>query len=97
MPPDWKPAHRPRTPGATIRRHKSEMSRVANAIKSAFLCLTVLSLPSCSSVHVGDFIPHAIGGLPADTPPRRGTPEYDAWWAKRAEEAARPKTEQQPK
>ena len=76
---------------------KSEMSRVANPIKSAFLCLAVLSLPSCSSVHVGDFIPHAIGGLPADAPPRRGTPEYDAWMAKRAEEAARPKTEQQPK
>jgi hypothetical protein len=46
-------------------------------------------------MHVGDLIPHAIGGLPADTPPRRGTPEYDAWMAKRAEEAARPKTEQQ--
>jgi hypothetical protein len=46
-------------------------------------------------VHVGDFIPHAIGGLPVDTPPRRGTPEYDAWMVKRAEEAARPKTEQQ--
>jgi len=74
---------------------KSEMSRVANAIKSAFLCLAVLSLPSCSSVQVGDFIPHAIGGLPADAPPRRGAPEYDAWMAKRAEEAARPKTEQQ--
>ena len=86
-----------RPPAVTIRRHKSEMSRVAKAIKSAFLCLAVLSLPSCSSAHVGDFIPHAIGGLPADTPPRRGTPEYDAWMAKRAEEAARPKTEQQPK
>src|SRR5260370_42291950 len=86
-----------RTPGATIRRHKSEMSRVANAVKSAFLCLAVLSLPSCSSVHVGDFIPHAIGGLPADTPPRRGTPGYDAWLGKRAEEDGRPKNEQQPK
>jgi hypothetical protein len=67
------------------------MSRVA----TAFLCLAVLSLLSCGSVHVGDFIPHAIGRLPADTPPRRGTPEYDAWMAKRAEVAARPKTEQQ--
>src|SRR5260370_42282433 len=95
MPPDWKPAHRPRTPGATIRRHKSEMSRVANAIKSVFLCLAVLSLPSCSSMHVGDLIPHAIGGLPADTPPQRSTPEYDAWMAKRAEEAARPTNQEQ--
>jgi len=35
------------------------------------------------------------GGLPADAPPRRGTPEYDEMMAKRAQEAARPKTEQQ--
>jgi len=34
------------------------------------------------------------GGLPADAPPRRGTPEYDEMMAKRAQEAARPKTEQ---
>src|SRR5258708_28514802 len=26
--------------------------------------------------------------VPADTPPRRSTPEYDAWMAKRAQEAA---------
>jgi hypothetical protein len=43
-------------------------------------------------------MPHWMGGLPADAPPRRGTPEYDEMMAKRAEEAARPKTEkQQPK
>jgi hypothetical protein len=33
-------------------------------------------------------MPHWMGGLPADAPPRRGKPEYD-------EEATRPKTEQQ--
>jgi len=27
-------------------------------------------------------------------PPRRGTPEYDAWMAARAQEAARPKSDQ---
>lgn len=37
-------------------------------------------------------MPHWMGGLPADAPPRRGTPEYDAWQAERAKEAARPKT-----
>jgi hypothetical protein len=26
--------------------------------------------------------------MPNDVPPRRGTPEYDAWQQKRAEEAA---------
>jgi hypothetical protein len=40
-------------------------------------------------------MPHWMGGLPADVTPRLGTPEYDAWTAKRAQEAATPKTEQQ--
>ena len=39
-------------------------------------------------------MPHWMGGLPAGAPPRRGTPEYDAMMAARAQEAARPKTEQ---
>ena len=89
---DWP--RRPR--GATIWRHKSGMNRAISLIKAALLCLAVLLLPSCSSVHIGD-MPHWMGGLPADVPPRPGTLEYDAWMAKRAEEAARPKTEQQPK
>ena len=68
-------------------------------IISPFLCLAALSLSSCTGgrtagEHIAD-MPHWMGGLPADAPPRRGTPEYDAWMAKRAEEAARPKTEQQ--
>ncbi len=36
-------------------------------------------------------MPHWMGGLPADAPPRRGTPEYDYFMAKRAQEAARAK------
>jgi hypothetical protein len=36
-------------------------------------------------------MPAWMGGLPADAPPRRGTPAYDAWQAGRAKEAARPK------
>jgi hypothetical protein len=39
-------------------------------------------------------MPHWMGGEPAGVPPRRGTPEYDAWTAARAQEAARPKTDQ---
>jgi hypothetical protein len=70
------------------------MKRAISPIKAALVCLPVLLLPACSSVHIGD-IPHWMGGLPADAPPRRGTPEYDEWMAKRAQEAARPKTEQQ--
>jgi hypothetical protein len=37
---------------------------------------------SCSSVSsfVADTIPPWAGGLPAGTPPRAGTPEYEAYW-----------------
>jgi hypothetical protein len=34
-----------------------------------------------------------MGGLPADAPPRRGTPEYDEMMTKRAQEAALRATE----
>jgi len=67
----------------------------------AFLCVAALSLSSCTGgrsagEHIAD-MPHWMGGLPGDAPPRRGTAEYDAWMAKRAREAAKPKTEQQAK
>ena len=76
------------------------MNRDLNSTKLAFLCLAALSLSSCSTVNrtVGEHIadmPPWMGGLPADAPPRRGTPEYDEFMAKRAQEAATPKTEQQ--
>ena len=89
----------PRSPwDATIPEHKSGMNR--DLIRLTFLCLAVLFLSSCSTVNrtVGEHIadmPPWMGGLPADAPPRRGSPEYDAWMAKRAQEAATPKTEQQ--
>ena len=89
---------RPRS--ATIARYEFKMKR-ATTIKSAFLCLSCLSLSSCAGDRsVGERIadmPPWMGGLPADTPPRRGTPEYDAWMAARDQEAAKPKTEQRPK
>ena len=81
--------------------HQREAKK-KRAIKSALLlCLAALSLSSCvggrtAGEHIAD-MPHWMGGLPADAPPRRGSPEYDAWMAKRAQDAARPKTDQQPK
>jgi hypothetical protein len=66
-----------------------EHDPLADKARRAFLCLAALSLSSCAGM------PHWMGGLPEDAPPRPGTPEYDAWMAKRAEEAARPKTQQQ--
>jgi hypothetical protein len=85
---------RPRRPRGGHNPAQIRMNRGISLIKAAMFCLAVLLLPSCSSAHIGD-MPHWMGGLPADAPPRPGTLEYDAWMAKRAEEAARPKTEQQ--
>jgi hypothetical protein len=70
-----------------------------HSTKLTFLCLAALSLSSCTGgrtvgEHIAD-MPPWLGGLPADAPPRRGTREYDAFMAKRAQEAATPKTEQQ--
>jgi hypothetical protein len=72
------------------------MSRSALSLKQAFLCLALLSLPSCAQTageRLAD-MPHWMGGEPTGVPPRRGTPEYDTWMAARAQEAARQKTDQ---
>jgi len=56
-----------------------------------------VSLSSCADRTAGERMadmPHWMGGEPAGVPPRHGTPEYDAWMAARAQEAARPKTDQ---
>jgi len=37
---------------------------------------------------VADHVPMWLGGMPKDVPPRPGTPEYDWWQRKCAEEAA---------
>jgi hypothetical protein len=66
-------------------------------IKWIFLSLACVSLASCAGRTAGERLadmPTWLGGEPAGIPPRRGTPEYDAWMAARAEDAARPKTEQ---
>jgi hypothetical protein len=71
-------------------------------LKSLFPCFAGVLLLSCASAdrtaaniseRMAD-VPHWMGGLPPGVPPRRGTPEYDEMMAKRAQEAARPKTEQ---
>jgi hypothetical protein len=49
------------------------------------LALASLVLSGCGSINeklaagAGDFIPQWAGGLPADAPPRRGTPQYDEY------------------
>lgn len=67
------------------------------ALKWVFLGLACASLLSCAGPTAGERManmPQWLGGEPPDVPPRRGTPQYDAWMAARAQDAARPKTDQ---
>jgi hypothetical protein len=62
-----------------------------------FLCLVSVLLSACAGQTAGERLadlPQWMGGEPAGVPPRRGTPEYDAWAAARAQASVRPKTDQ---
>jgi hypothetical protein len=55
-------------------------------LRSLLALLAVAAgLSGCGTVNeklsagMGDFIPQWAGGLPADAPPRPGTPQYDAY------------------
>jgi hypothetical protein len=80
-----------------MRWYQAKMHPPSPAFKWALLGLACVSLSACAGgrtpgERMAD-LPHWMGGEPAGVPPRRGTPEYDAWMATRAEEAARPKTD----
>jgi len=82
---------------ATLRWHQAGMNRSSPGVKRVFLCLAFISLSSCAGQTAGERLadmPRWMGGEPEGVPPRRGTPEYNAWMAARAQEAARPKTDQ---
>ena len=73
------------------------MNRPFPKLKWALLFLACISLSSCAGKTAGERLadmPQWIGGERAGVPPRRGTPEYDAWMAARAQDAAKPKTDQ---
>ncbi|MBR0904541.1 hypothetical protein [Bradyrhizobium liaoningense] len=56
---------------------------------AAVFVLLASSLAGCGTVNerlssgVGDYVPQWAGGLPADAPPRPGTPQYDAYMKER--------------
>jgi hypothetical protein len=73
------------------------MSRGFLKTKLALLGLACITLSSCAGKTAGEHIadmPHWMGGEPDGVPPRRGTPEYEAWASARAQEAVRPKIDQ---
>ena len=59
------------------------------------------SLAGCGTINekmsagMGDFIPQWAGGLPADAPPRPGTPKYDAFMAERERQRLMPAAERE--
>jgi hypothetical protein len=65
------------------------------ALIAAF-ALTATAVGGCSSINdrlapaIGDTIPQWAGGLPKDVPPRRGTPEYDAYMQERERKRTEP-------
>jgi hypothetical protein len=68
-------------------------------IRWVLLCFACVILSACADgrstgERMAD-LPHWMGGEPDGVPPRRGTPEYDAWMAARAQEAATPKAADQ--
>jgi|ERR1700739_1570382 hypothetical protein len=60
------------------------------------LTLAGFALGGCASVNeklsagMGDYIPQWLGGLPADAPPRRGTPQYDEYMRERERKRLEP-------
>jgi hypothetical protein len=58
-----------------------------------------LCLAGCSSINekvgagMGDMIPQWAGGLPANAPPRPGTPEYDRFMQERERQRQLPAAE----
>ena len=62
----------------------------------AALALVGLAVCGCASINekigpgIGDMLPHWAGGLPPDVPPRRGTPQYDAYMKEREKKRLEP-------
>jgi hypothetical protein len=60
--------------------------KLAMLLASALLAGTLsgcASLNEKASAAMGGYIPQWAGGLPADAPPRPGTPQYDAYMQER--------------
>ena len=62
-------------------------------MRTLALALFAVALASCTAGGtIADMVPHALGGLPKNAPPRPGTPEYEEY-RKRIEGQAEPKPE----
>lgn len=63
--------------------------RARHTLTIVAFALAGAMLGGCSSINermapvIGDALPAWAGGLPRDVPPRKGTPEYDAYMKER--------------
>jgi hypothetical protein len=70
------------------------MSLFRRAYTLVVLALIAGSLGGCGSISsfvagsMGDYIPAWAGGLPADAPPRPGTPKYEEWLRQHPQQGA---------
>ncbi len=71
----------------TLRESSVRLFRPVALLAACSILTACANTRASMSETIAD-MPHWMGGLPEGTPPRRGTPEYDAWMKKRAEDAA---------
>jgi hypothetical protein len=70
--------------------------RARHIVTIAALALAGLAVCGCSSINerigpgIADTLPTWVGGMPKDVPPRRGTPEYDAYMQERERKRLEP-------
>ena len=73
-----------------------------NSSRIVIVCLIAGALSACGTVNswlahsMADYVPHWAGGIPADAPPRPGTPEYEEYRRKLDGAAAPPSSAPQP-
>jgi hypothetical protein len=67
------------------------------SLAAALAALSALGLSACGGINeklaagMSDHIPQWLGGLPADAPPRPGTPEYDEFMKERERKRLEPR------
>ena len=84
----WRPSGVPVIRARSSSTQKRLM-RIRLPSTAAVVALLASSLAGCGTVNerlsagMGDYVPQWAGGLPADAPPRAGTPQYDAYMKER--------------
>jgi hypothetical protein len=82
------------SPGARLTWRPTRLTSRARTMPRSYRSLLILlalfaGLSGCGTVNeklssgMGDYVPQWAGGLPADAPPRAGTPQYDAYMKER--------------